>query len=324
MRKRTLFVGSSGPIGYDYNWTKDEVLGGAEPYAILEDLNGILLCYDELIFSSRAFCPREMWELPYITFIEDDSSRIERVEVAAEQFSRLRRVFGPAYGVTHSSFPDVIDQITSGNPEGIDNHGRGVQIGDSYAVMGNAGDLDQVFVDMGMAASLEIPDLDVLTNTLGTERLTSVLAEGSGFLGSGYKPWHLSVASEVAVVSMANTYSPGKSYFEEVEDLRAHPNLRDFRSMLSSRSIDGASAKEAADEISHMVDRFAKQQVSKRYGRRPWYRTFGRVAVGPIGNFIHPGLGTVGNGALKVVEYVGERQDRAIGKWAAFVADLRL
>jgi hypothetical protein len=87
---RTLLIGASGPIGYDY---KREQVDGV-PYPVLEDLWGILLCYDELWFLSRAFCPSDMWDLPYVRFLDEEATggvELSRLHTAASQFQDLLR-----------------------------------------------------------------------------------------------------------------------------------------------------------------------------------------------------------------------------------------
>jgi hypothetical protein len=313
-------VGASGPVGYDY--TREELDGA--PYPVFEDLWGILLCYDELWFLSRAFCPRDMWELPYVRFLDEwaeGSLDMSRLQTAAAQFEDALRTV-PAAPVA-VDLSDVIGRVTGADRKGVDNHSRSVRIADDWAVMGNAGDLGLLVGDMGVAAALEVPRLDVLNNSIGAARFTAQASFDPTFLGEQFGPWHIEVAQRLATLRVPNRYEPGRTYVPDIEELRTHPNLEKFRAMLSESEWSPQEASEAAAEITDMADRFARRHVAKTFGARPWYRTLSKISVGPAGNLIHPGLGTAASGGLKVLEYGRSRQDRKVGGWAAFVASLR-
>jgi hypothetical protein len=131
--KRRLFIGASGPIGYDY---EPSIASNVGPVPVLEDLNGILLCYDELIFLSREFCPPDMWDLPYVRFANEavSATHIERLRVAAQQF---RPPPGLAYR-SETSFSELVDRVTGDQDRLIDNHSRSVELPPEWSLMGNA------------------------------------------------------------------------------------------------------------------------------------------------------------------------------------------
>lgn len=142
-------------------------------------------------------------------------------------------------------------------------------------------------------------------------------------MGDQFGPWHLEVAQTLGTLRVPNRYEPGRTYVPDIEELRAHSNIGKFREMLSDADWTASEASEAAAEISDMADRFARRHVAKTFGVQPWYQTASKMAVGPIGNLIHPGLGSASTGGLKVLEYGRSRKDRRVGGWAAFVASLR-
>ena len=255
--KRRLFIGASGPIGYDY---EPSVASDIGPVPVMEDLNGILLCYDELIFLAREFCPADMWGLPYVRFANEDVSAadVERLHVAAEQF---RPPPGSLDHHSKTTLGEVVARV-AGDEGLIDNHSRDVRLAPEWSVMGNAGELNLLIADMGMAAALELPRLDVLNNTIGAERVASQIEHDATFLGSEFGPWHISVAQSLATLRIPNIYANGKSYVEEIEDLRAHPNLAAFREMLSATVPTVDEASEAAAEISEMAHQFARRYIS--------------------------------------------------------------
>jgi hypothetical protein len=93
--------------------------------------------------------------------------------------------------------------------------------------------------------------------------------------------------------------------------------------MLAEKALTGAEASEAAAEITAMADDFARRRVASTFRANPWYHAVSKLAVGPVGNLVQPGLGTSANGALKVLRYTSDREDRRVGGWAAFVVTLR-
>jgi hypothetical protein len=322
MARRALLVGASGPIGYDYRREEADGL----PYPVFEDLWGILLCYDELWFLSRPFCPCDMWELPYVHFLDeavDEGFDLARLRLASEQLeSAFRGV--PSTAPAPLPFGEVIDRVTCGDPSGIDNHSRTVRIADGWEIMGNAGALDLLVSDMGVAAAMDLAHLDVLNNTFGAARFVGVeSAMGSAFMGDRLGPWKVDVAHILATTKFPNRYEPGGAYVPDIEELRQHPNLRQFREMLSDPKWAGQDAPAAAAEITAQADTFARQHVAKTFKKRPWYHTLATISVGPVGNLIHPGVGSAVNGGLKVLDYARARDDRKTGGWTAFVASLR-
>jgi hypothetical protein len=165
--------------------------------------------------------------------------------------------------------------------------------------------------------------LDILTNSVGTARFLSHTRDRVDETLEPMVSWRVAVAANVATIRIPNVYESGRGYVEEIEDLRSHPNVKDFRKLLSSPNVDESDAVAAADEINDMADRFARQHLAKRFKRKAWYKSAGRLAVAPVGNVIHPGLGTAVNGGIKVAEYFRDRDERATGAWAAFIAELR-
>jgi hypothetical protein len=158
--KRILLVGASGPVGYDYRREEKDGV----PYPVLEDLWGILLCYDEIWFLARELCPRDMWDLPYVRFIGEGGipgADLSKLRLASEQ---MEAELGRDYAwVDPTPFGAVLERVTSNDANGLDNHSRGIRVDGDWGLMGNAGDLRLLVGDMGIAAGLAIPHLDVLS-----------------------------------------------------------------------------------------------------------------------------------------------------------------
>jgi hypothetical protein len=96
MPKKVAYVGISGPVSYDYRHGTKRVnrRDQSTPNPVLENVSGLLLCYDELIFLSKHFCPIDIWKLPYVKFISSNRDWLTRAELSLNetaQYSIRRR-----------------------------------------------------------------------------------------------------------------------------------------------------------------------------------------------------------------------------------------
>src|SRR5215475_13683825 len=75
MAALSAYVGLAGPLGYDYQnlVRRRKRRASGEPNPILENVIGLLLCYDEIYFLAPQFCPADMRKLPYVKFVIADA-----------------------------------------------------------------------------------------------------------------------------------------------------------------------------------------------------------------------------------------------------------
>ena len=77
---RIAFVGTSSPLCYAEQITDSNGPSAKEEISpILESPLGLMLMFDEIWFLSRALCPRNMQELGYVRFL-DEEGRIPKLE----------------------------------------------------------------------------------------------------------------------------------------------------------------------------------------------------------------------------------------------------
>ena len=81
MGRNCAYVGKAVPVGWDY--AREDTVGIPNP--VLESVLGLLLCYDEIWFPSREFCPEDMRDLSYIKFIDEMSTEKDRALEAVMQ-----------------------------------------------------------------------------------------------------------------------------------------------------------------------------------------------------------------------------------------------
>ena len=318
---RKLLVGLSGPIGYDYQ--RPEGRREHLPNPVLEDVNGLLICYDELIFLSRATCPADMRDLDYVRFLEDDSESMARASVAIEQFLSLSEQ-ASIEDFFWSGLQASLTTITGGDPAcSIDNHSRPLHaLPPELPIAGNAADVRTAFADVGIAASLELDNLDVLTNSLALRSLGGALQQLDPAPHSAYAPLHIGVAQELGSIRVPNLWTRRGSYQPSIEDLRSHPEVESFRAFLSEQA-HGASleAAERAAAITRLADEYARKALRDQVKKASLRQTVGRAGV-PLLNLAVPHAGTAVGGLLKLLDWKKQRDEVAESGWARFVIDL--
>lgn len=318
-----LFVGFSGPIGYDYWRGGGRPKSSSTPNAVLEDVTGLLICYDELYFLSRDFCPIDMWDLPYVKFLSDDSKTLTRAITAHEQATESIAKFGSlGWGNISRTFSRTIAAMTDSDMRsGIDNHSRGLVHVEGFEMIGNSANTDAVLTDRLIASSLELSNLDVLTNTVASEAIQQLVIDPSP--PKTFEDWHVDVASLLGTVKVPNQLGPDGGYHEEVEELRAHPQVRAFRSYLGDLVPGMTLPEDAAKDVSEAADDYARKLVQKKHGKSSIYKTVGRGAIGPVLDAVVPFLGTITGGALDLVSEISARRSLRDTAWASFVVSLK-
>jgi hypothetical protein len=315
---RTLFVGLSGPIGYDYQGEH----GSHSANAVLEDVTGLLLCYDELVFLSRELCPSDMKGLEYVRFLEDDEQSLARALVAVEQFMEIRE--DAQLGMFEwRGWQDVVRHVTGSDPAcRVDNHSRPLRaLPNERPLAGNAAEVGNALLDVGVAVSLQLDQIDVLTNSVASRAVNLAISELDPTPRHMYTDWQVDIAQELGSIRVPNVWNSRGGYDPAVEDLRHHHEVEAFRAFLSKEVQDGAEASERAAEITSLADVYARQELSRRHEPKSIYRTVGRALLGPVLNYVQPGLGTVGSSGLKALDWVAERKRDSETAWAAFVVD---
>lgn len=125
MTKTAAYIGLSGPLGYDYRNSAPRVSRAdrSSPNPILENVLGLLLCYDELVFLAPQFCPADMRHLPYVKFVSNNEASLVAVGTALEAFDRTPHdpwEQWPSFDLFGEVVAEMCGPMRS--PSGIDNH----------------------------------------------------------------------------------------------------------------------------------------------------------------------------------------------------------
>ncbi|GAB2835275.1 hypothetical protein [Streptomyces daliensis] len=321
--KRAL-VGLSTPITYDYeNVLGQTEHGGTIPNAVLENVTGLLLCYDEIWFVSREFCPVDLRELPYVKFIDDHPDLWQRSLVAREQYdyTDFRETVTRIGEARPDDYPDVVDRMRRALPYafGPDNHSRGITPGFGQ---GNSADPVLFVQDLGIAAAMDM-DVDLVSNSIMARALRALGRAAPGGGVETFEQWQLQAAEEVVALRTIDHLGRRGAYHESIEDLRAHARLQEFRDYMSEADRPDADATALAAEVCRLATRHSVEVMDRFVRGRGKLRTIGRASIGPAGNLVHPGLGSLLSGALSLGEWNKERKQRQNVAWALFVLQAR-
>ncbi|MFF3403491.1 hypothetical protein ACFYW6_33970 [Streptomyces sp. NPDC002659] len=111
--KRRAFLGRFAPAFFD-DANTHQVYGHSRANAVLENVIGLMLCYDELWFLHRDLCPADMQDLDLVRFVSDDAdlSRTAR-EVFREGQDVVRRQFAELTDDTHR--PQLLSAAAAGD-----------------------------------------------------------------------------------------------------------------------------------------------------------------------------------------------------------------
>jgi hypothetical protein len=91
--KRRVFLGRFAPAFFD-EANLHQVYGHDRANAVVENITGLMLCYDELWFLRRDFCPMDMQGLDFVKFVSDDADMAKTAEgVFREQQDSVRRKY---------------------------------------------------------------------------------------------------------------------------------------------------------------------------------------------------------------------------------------
>lgn len=323
MSKTTAFIGLSGALGYDYKHAAPRVsrTDYSSPNPILENVLGLLLCYDELLFLAPQFCPGDMRHLPYVKFVTDNMDEVDTIVTALETFDQTPQD-GWAHIPNFDSFSEILAEMcgSTRSRDGIDNHTHGIQLG-TRMVSGNGMALDNAMRDLWMAAELGLEHTDVIFNSPAQTALNRQL-ESEIIKGQYFNPEKRVAATQLVSLQVPNFLGVRGSYHEALEAIRDRPDAAAFRQYLLDLDAPYHDGQQLANEISKAAFD-AVDGISRRYLKdKHWFRSIGVPSVGGYLNMVTPGLGALTSIAAEAPFVLGERRFKNASRWAPFVVHL--
>lgn len=315
--KTVAYIGLSGPIGYDYS---DDDQG----HPILENVSGLAICYDEIVFLSRGFCPADMRDLSFVRFLDEEVSTSELGDVVARgAITEMRRLMPDPVESPFEGWNRWYKAMLPSMPgRRIDNHNRGLFVGDDIAVSGNSMVLENGLADLASAELLSDRRVDVILPS----PLQRVLRPmGPPELDDDYfSKEKLLAAEELVGIRSPNALSALGGYSETVDQIRDHDLVREFRSYLREREAGESTGYglRLAESIQREAMTVASERLRKERGAGSLMWGLGAPAVGMAGSVLFPPLGGALSSVAKAIKARRERASSEAVSWAPFVLEM--
>ncbi|WP_282845829.1 hypothetical protein [Microbacterium oxydans] len=293
----------------------------SSPNPVLENVLGLLLCYDELVFLARQFCPADLRELPYVRFLTDDADMSAAAGRAIAAYESAERDDWEEYP-SFDQFAEISEQMQGEERErfAIDNHTHGLRIG-GEAVTGNAMRLDNAVCDLWIAAELGLDRSDVIFSSPAQQALSRQL-EPEVVDGQYFGHEKRVAATQLVSLQVPNFLGPTGSYHEALEGIRDRRDVAEFRQFLLEFDAPIKDGITLADEISRAAFDVS-DELSRRYlAPKGFFRSIGVPVVRGTVNMVMPGLGNAAALAIEAPHQIGERQFKTRARWAPFIVAL--
>ncbi|MFD0622042.1 hypothetical protein ACFQ2K_03725 [Streptomyces sanglieri] len=336
--KRRAFLGGFAPAFYDAANTHT-VDGKEVANAVLENAVGLMLCYDELWFRDRTYCPADMQNLDFVKFVSDDTQLEERAREARAEGRRVVR--------RHIPLPDSKAELSmtrqhlalhhhitqrmhdAGHSTALQTyrHWRTPHHDDPliFSLMpGSVVHASRVELmgEWWVADALDLGPMDCIVNSSAADLLCpgSPSEEDSEHLQ--FETHKVAAIEQVLHLRSTDRLTPRGAYDEYVVDLRKDKRLRALRSFLAGRpSLDGSAAA-LAKEVNQLITTY-QEEALRRMHRPALLRTLASMALGAAGNKVLPGLGGVLSAMVNADRVVSDFGFRKDSRWAMFVVDAR-
>jgi hypothetical protein len=247
---RTAFVGLSGPLFYDYK-NKASRTGAdlsSSPNAVLVAPISLMLLYDEIWFLTRSLCPENLRQCAFVRFVDESGALDDLDPDDAQKWLELNSssLETAAYKIMREEFfdhyRDVLHNTGINWSNACDNHTHGLKIG-PFEVGANSASFRSLLFDLYILEKLERPYVDLVTNPYLEKCLESSL----------FPAGKLSFSERLIGRRLLNWQTPSGPYRPEIEDLRQHRFLEDYRSWVAK--LDGKFDAQEAAERQEAVER---------------------------------------------------------------------
>jgi hypothetical protein len=242
-RNRTAFIGLSGPLFYDYKnpATRTAADRASSPNPVLAAPISLMLLYDEIWFLTKSLCPENLRNCSFVRFLDESGALDELDPADAQKWTELNseELRRTAYRIIREEFFDRYKDVLRGcgvDWQGAcDNHTHGLSIG-PFNVSANSASFTSLLLDLYIHQKLERPYAELVANPYLEKCI-----ERSVFPGG-----KLSFSEALIGPRLLNWQSPLGPYRSEIEDLRHHHFLEDYRTWIAQQDV-GFGKQEAAE-----------------------------------------------------------------------------
>lgn len=331
---RRAYIGLSSPVAYDYSNKfrvgispdvdfKPEPLyavgynGLPYPTPILESPFGLMLFYDELWFLSRALCPPDMQNLPYVHFIFE-TDYIENVygKYVNYESKSVSNVIKNEYFNITVPHKGVIENIKNSFPINWD-----AKLSDSSEIFmvsnmgcfGHSGKLESLLIDLVFMSHFGIPNLELITN-----RFTDKMLEHLSYETLEHS--NLATAIEpILIDNIPNYLNKNGCYHPSIEEARSDQFLSDFRNWLSTfpKSVTPIEVSEIADEARNKLKLMQNEIFIKYLSPKTYYLATGKGLLNAGVDLLLPGVGA----GLDLLDTALEGRKAEKIRWLGFMSN---
>ena len=324
---RRAFIGLSSPLAYDYKnpSRRVHVSDSSAPNPILEDAMGLLIFYDEIIFLSRHFCPKNMRELGYVSFLTDRPDFIEKIDtIDFSNSTEKDQPFGQNdYRSMVDIYVDAISKVT-GQPQRTntdtarfrpDNHTHQIHLNSKISSYGSPTSFRAMCLDWEVLSTFGLDDCDPIYNSTNAGYYNRIVR--SDKRGSE----QVAIAQELIVRHLPNYLGRSGPYHECLEELRGHRFVAELRSYLDELVEKGKSNEvgDVAREMERLAEEYRGRVFAEHLSDRNEYFTMGQAAITDAVGLFVPGAGL----ATSLVSSYFQRHKRKKMRWAGFVTDVQ-
>lgn len=307
---KRAFVGLSSPVGFDYANQAPGVRGQlrSAPNPLLDSPWGLLILFDEIVFLSRALCPRNMRDLPYVSFLDEGkASHLPTAEEVREAIDCVdeytdRTIPGVGSGWYTEAFgnSDVV--------EGMDLRPAStlMQVGQftGYAKTEEV----TVALDMLFMSKIDDPRIELITNSL-VHPLTEYAWQSAA------------ITEKLVIEGIPNYLNPDGPYHPVIEELRGNEFLADYRrwAISSPASLSRRELGEMKEAVESSIKDAQEKLFVRHLQRRRYFASVAEGYLGDLASIIFPAAGTALAGLKALV--AGTRPE--FPRWQGFVTSAR-
>jgi len=300
---RKAYIGLSTPIGYNYRFETKE----NKPNAILDSPLGLFLFYDEIWFFDRSLCPLNCQDLKYTYFLNEEYN-LEKSDLF-DYSEELRKLQIEQHDIFSSenqlSWEEVLKINLGYVEEPIDNHGRGVEMGNLYFSLNSTP--YNLNIDKFIA---EKYGLELITSTITNQ----MMKDDNRF----------NIAADLTqimlVENIPNFQLLEGPYHPFLEELRKEELISYFRNKITDITLgkDFKDITKLKEDLNKQMDVYKDELVLKALSKTRVYKSALDAVTGQIP--LLSNIYSIGDSLNNLNSFVNERK---INGWAGFIVQGR-